>query len=519
MDKKKDWNLELSEYIKQGEPNRVEKTKTWETAIGLQDVDGLKPSKYLIQTAKEHIEGTIDIEEAKTRIDEYYEVQGSRKNFEKESEEADKVAVRITEILSEKAFNFSPTELVNIHKRLFKGIFDGAGIYRNYNFTKKEWVLNGETVIYASFDTIKETLEYDFEQEKNFSYKGLSLDESIKHLCRFTSNIWQVHPFCEGNTRTTAVFMIKYLRTFGFNINDEVFAENSWYFRNSLVRANYKNFEKNVFEDNSFLEKFFHNLLTNANYELKNRYTHIDNIQSANENNLKGNNCTLEEQAIINILKINPATTQEEISRQINKSVRTVKTYMAEMTTLKRKDVKMKKMFLLIALCVSTLSNAQDMAMATGEGLTPVTNTTTATAAETKPVIEYTFRTYGDIPVAKTAFEEEHYLGNDVSKKWNTFIANYRHEYSVSIGLSNSGYEFVKPAVYNAVQRANKYVKKALKKNIMTRSEAVSTLSHILDCANVICFEDDTKKFEDAAKAAKSGEDVIRLFKKVELVR
>ena len=275
MDKKEDWNLELSEYIKQGEPNRVEKTKTWETAIGLQDVDGLKPSKYLIKTAKEHIEGTIDIEEAKTRIDEYYEVQGSRKNFEKESEEADKVAVRITEILSEKAFNFSPTELLNIHKRLFKDIFDGAGVYRDYNFTKKEWVLNGDTVIYAPFDTIKETLEYDFDQEKNFLYKGLSLDESIKHLCKFTSNIWQVHPFCEGNTRTTAVFIIKYLRTFGFNINDEVFAENSWYFRNSLVRANYKNFEKNVFEDTSFLEKFFYNLLTNSNYELKNRYTHI----------------------------------------------------------------------------------------------------------------------------------------------------------------------------------------------------------------------------------------------------
>ena len=331
MDKKEDWNLELSEYIKQGEPNQVEKTKTWETAIGLQDVDGLKPSKYLINTAKEHIEGNIDIEEAKTRIDEYYEVQGNRKNFEKESEEADKVAVRITEILSEKAFNFSPTELLNIHKRLFKDIFNGAGIYRDYNFTKKEWVLNGDTVIYAHHETIKETLEYDFNQERNFSYKGLNLDESIKHLCRFTSNIWQVHPFCEGNTRTTAVFIIKYLRTFGFNINDEVFADNSWYFKNSLVRANYKNFEKNVFEDISFLEKFFYNLLTNSNYELKNRYTHIDNIQSASENNLKGNNCTLEEQAIINILKVNPTTTQEEIAIQISKSVRTVKTYMAEM--------------------------------------------------------------------------------------------------------------------------------------------------------------------------------------------
>ncbi len=259
MEKKEDWNLELSEYIKQGEPNRVEKTKTWETAIGLQDVDGLKPSKYLIKTAKEHIEGNIDIKEVKTRIDEYYEVQGSRKNFEKESEEADKVAVRIAEILSEKAFNFSPTELLNIHKRLFKDIFDGAGVYRDYNFTKKEWVLNGDTVTYASYETIEDTLEYDFEQEENFSYKGLSMEEAIKHLCRFTSNIWQIHPFCEGNTRTTAVFIIKYLRTFGFKINDEVFADNSWYFRNALVRANYTNFQKNIFEDTSFLEKFFYN--------------------------------------------------------------------------------------------------------------------------------------------------------------------------------------------------------------------------------------------------------------------
>ena len=331
MEKKEDWNLELSEYIKQGEPNRVEKTKTWETAIGLQEVDGLKPSKYLIKTAKEHIEGNIDIEEAKIRIDEYYEVQGSRKNFEKENEEADKVAVRITEILSEKAFNFSPTELLNIHKRLFKDIFDGAGMYRDYNITKKEWVLNGETVTYAPYQSIKETLEYDFEQEKIFSYKDLSLEESIKHLCLFTANIWQIHPFCEGNTRTTAVFIIKYLRTFGFNINDEVFADNSWYFRNSLVRANYKNFEKNVFEDISFLEKFFYNLLTNSNYELKNRYTHIDNSQRATENNLKGNNCTLEEQVIINILKANPRAKQEEIAIQIGKSVRTVKKYMAEM--------------------------------------------------------------------------------------------------------------------------------------------------------------------------------------------
>ena len=332
MDKKNNWNLELSEYIKQGEPNQIEKTRMWETAIGLQDVDGLKPSEYLIKTAKEHIEGNIDINEVKDRINQYYEALDSRKDFERqENEEADKVAIRITELLSENTFNFSITELLNIHKRLFTDIYATAGTFRNYNFTKKEWVLNGDTVIYASYETIKDVLNYDFEQERNFSYKDLSLDESIKHLCRFTSNIWQVHPFCEGNTRTTAVFIIKYLRTFGFNINDDVFAENSWYFRNSLVRANYKNFQKNIFEDTIFLEKFFYNLLTKSNYELKNRYTHIDNNQSANNENSRCNNCTLEEQVIINILKSNPKITQEEIAKQINKSPRTVKTHMMEM--------------------------------------------------------------------------------------------------------------------------------------------------------------------------------------------
>lgn len=332
MNKKESWNLELSQYIKQGEPSRVEKTKAWGTAIGLQDVDGLKPSEYLIKTAKEHIEGNIDIKEVENRINQYYKVLDNRRLEEKEnSEEADKVAVRITEMLSEKSFNFNPTELINIHKRLFSGVYKHAGKIRKYDITKDEWILNGDTVIYAPFETIIPALQYDFEQEKNFSYKDLSLEESIKHLCHFTSNIWQVHPFCEGNTRTTAVFIIKYLRTFGFDINDDVFAENSFYFRNSLVRANYKKFEKNIFEDISFLEKFFYNLLSNTNFELKNRYTHVDYNQSENIENSKCNDCTLEEQAIINIIKNNPMIKQEEIAAIINKSLRTVKTRMIEM--------------------------------------------------------------------------------------------------------------------------------------------------------------------------------------------
>ena len=329
MNKENNWNLELSEYIKQGEPNQIEKAKNWETAIGLQDVDGLKPSEYLLETAKEHIEGNINIEEVKERINRYYKESNNRKEKEETNEEADKVSVRITEMLSEKSFSFSPTELLSIHKRLFSGIYKKAGIFRDYNFSKPEWILNEDTVIYSSFESIKDTLNYDFEQERNFSYKDLSLDESIKHLCRFISNIWQVHPFCEGNTRTTAVFLIKYLRTFGFNVNDDIFANNSWYFRNALVRANYKNYEKKVFEDITYLEKFFYNLLTDSNYELKNRYLHINYKQDIK--NINVSNYTLIEQAILNIIKTNSFVKQEEIAVKINKSIRTVKKYMSEM--------------------------------------------------------------------------------------------------------------------------------------------------------------------------------------------
>ena len=328
----KNWELELAQYIKDGEPNRIEKAKVWEMAIGLQDVDGLKPSKYLLDTAKEHIEGRIGIEEVEQRINKYYKILNSREQEKAgNNEEADKVSVRITEILSDKSFNFNPVELINIHKKLFSDIFEFAGKIRDYNFTKDEWVLDGETVIYASYETIMSSLQYDFEQEKNFSYKDITFDDAIKHLCRFTSNIWQVHPFCEGNTRTTAVFIIKYLRTFGFDINDDVFAKHSWYFRNSLVRANYKKFDSNIFEDISFLEKFFYNLLAGTNYELRNRYTHISYQENVNNEKVKNDVYTLEEQAIINIISSNANIKQEEIAKIIGKSLRTVKTRMNEM--------------------------------------------------------------------------------------------------------------------------------------------------------------------------------------------
>ena len=221
-------------------------------------------------------------------------------------------------------------------KRLFKDIFPHAGEYRTYNITKSEWVLNGETVLYASADSILDTLDYDFGQEKQFSYEGLSSVDAVKHIAKFTSGIWQIHPFCEGNTRSTAVFIIKYLKTFGFSVNNEIFAENSWYFRNSLARANYNDLGKGISATTIYLERFFENLLMGSQNELKNRFIHVDYreqsvIQSAIGDGSKCNNCTLEELAILKELLKNPSITQKELAGIIGKSERTIKTRTVEM--------------------------------------------------------------------------------------------------------------------------------------------------------------------------------------------
>ena len=240
----KNWQFELEEYIKQGEPGKIEKSEAWQTAIGLQAVDGLKTSEYLLDTAKEHIEGNISIDEAQKRIQSYYEQRTERTEIEDSTKEADIVSARIAKLLGEKSFQFSPAEWMTIHRRLFEGVFKHAGQVRTYNITKKEWVLNGDTVIYADFNSIRDTLDYDFATEKQFSYEGLSVEAAVKHLAKFASDIWQIHPFCEGNTRATAVFIIKYMKTFGFRVNNDAFQKNSWYFRNALVRANYNNLQK-----------------------------------------------------------------------------------------------------------------------------------------------------------------------------------------------------------------------------------------------------------------------------------
>lgn len=318
----------FDEYLIQGEPNKAEKAKVWKTAIGLQQVDGLKPSEYLIETAKQNIEGDITFHEVKKKIDSYYQ-QHPTKTEDDRTEEADKVSARIAEILSEQTFTFSPAEYMAIHRRLFTGIYKFAGKIRDYNITKKEWVLNGETVLYASADSLKATLEYDFEQERKFSYRGLSEQEIIEHIAHFFSNLWQIHIFGEGNTRTTAIFLIKYLRKLGFkHVNNDLFADHSWYFRNALVRANYEDLSRGIHRTEKFLIRFLSNLLLKGNYTLKNREMHIlaDTVFDTVKPQIDTVNDT-----VLSLMKHDNKITANEMSERLKMSLSTVRRKIKEL--------------------------------------------------------------------------------------------------------------------------------------------------------------------------------------------
>ena len=318
----------FEKYIKETEPQKRDKSYAWYTAIGLQAVDGLKTSEYLQNTAKKNIEGEISVEEAQRLIENYYSCEAN-KDATNRTEEADMVAARIAALLSENAFVFSPTQYISIHEKLFRGIYAHAGKIRDYNITKAEWVLDGDTVHYGGASELRATLNYDLDVEKQFSYSGLTLQETIEHLARFVANLWQIHVFGEGNTRTTAVFFIKYLRTLGFDVTNDIFAENAWYFRNALVRANYNNLQNGVNATYEYLENFLRNLLLGENNELKNRYMHIRNVLESPKCNFQSANCTLDctldELRVIEALRKNSKITQKELAQNIGKSERTVK--------------------------------------------------------------------------------------------------------------------------------------------------------------------------------------------------
>jgi len=271
----KDGYIDFEEYIRQGEPDKREKATLWRTAIGLQAVDGLKTSEYLKKTARKHIEGEIDIDQARELIKTYYLSKQSHEPDDDQMQEADKVSANITKILSSASLDFSSQGIIALHRRIFEGVFKHAGKIRDYDITKKEWVLEYDTVHYLNWEDLRRALDYDIEQERSFSYKGLTKDNLISHITQFVSGIWQIHAFCEGNTRTTAVFTILYLRDIGFQVNNDMFADYSWYFRNALVRANYRNAVKGIDYTPVYLERFFRNLLLGEQWDLRNRYLHI----------------------------------------------------------------------------------------------------------------------------------------------------------------------------------------------------------------------------------------------------
>ena len=294
------------------------------TGIGLQDVDHLKNSEYFLQESEKYISGEISLNELKEKIANYYKNKPVDKSRTKE---ADDVSTRIADLLSDDSFSFTVGQLLSIHRYLFDGILEHPGQLRKYNFTKKEWVLNGDTVTYGDYRELEATLEYDFRVEKEFKYKGLGINKIIDHLAIFVANLWQIHAFEEGNTRTIAVFVIKYLRTLGFDVTNDVFEKNAWYFRNALVRANYNDFKSGEFEERKYLILFLRNLLLGEKNELKSRYLHV----------AYGNRIAEEtrENKIISLMRADPSITIEEIASYIDYSVRTVKTLTKSLKELK----------------------------------------------------------------------------------------------------------------------------------------------------------------------------------------
>ena len=299
-----------------------------ETGIGLQDVDGLKNSSYFLSQADRYIRGEISLEELDKIVSSYYE---NKPNDDERTEEADIVSNRIAQIISDDSFTFTVGQLVSIHKRLFEGVFSHAGKLRDFNFIKREWVLDGRSVVYGDYHELSTTLEYDFEVERKFKYDGLSDDEIIEHLATFISNLWQIHAFQEGNTRTTAVFFIKYLRTLGFDVTNDVFAKNSWYFRNALVRANFKYIRKGIYDDKKYIILFLRNLLLNEHNSLRNRDLRI-NIDKKNEEPES------REVRIIKLMKEKPKISVDELANTIGVSPRTIKSVIA--TLIKENKIK-----------------------------------------------------------------------------------------------------------------------------------------------------------------------------------
>ena len=264
----KDLDSSMTPYKEKLKPKGYIKQLQWDMAIGLQQVDNLKPSKYLKQISEKNILGELTIKEVEQSLREYYITKEKQKDIDHNELECDFVSMRIVELLNQDNFELSVDYLKYINKYLFQDVYEFAGEFRKIDFSKHEKILNNDSVAYGDSKTLNESLEYDISLEKEKNYKDMSIVEVIKNITDFTSSIWQVHPFREGNTRTTAVFIEKYLINLGYNVDNSLFKDKSVYFRNALVRSNYFNNYLNIKEDKSYLIKFYENLLLGKNNNL-----------------------------------------------------------------------------------------------------------------------------------------------------------------------------------------------------------------------------------------------------------
>ena len=264
----KELDSNMNPYQEKQKPVCYTKQLQWDMAIGLQQVDNLKPSKYLEQIKGKNILGELTIKGVEQSLREYYTIKEKQKAINHNELECDFVSMRIVELLEQDNFDLSVDYLKYIHKYLFQDVYEFAGEFRKIDFSKYEKILNNDSVAYGDFKTLAESLEYDISLEKEKNYNGMSIVEIIKNITDFTSNIWQVHPFREGNTRTTAVFIYKYLNSLEFNQNISIYKNKASYFRNALVRSNYFNNYLNIKEDKIYLIKFYENSLLNKNNNL-----------------------------------------------------------------------------------------------------------------------------------------------------------------------------------------------------------------------------------------------------------
>ncbi len=264
----KELDSSKNDYIETETPKNYVKQSEWDMAIGLQEVDNLKPSKYLEKLLQENVTGEKTIYEVEKELKEYYTEKENNNDVNHNELECDLVSTRIVELLQEDNFELSINYLKYVHKYLFQDVYEFAGEFRKIDFSKHERILNNDSVAYGDHKLLEQSLDYDITLEKNKNYKEMNIVDVINNITDFSSRIWQIHPFREGNTRTTALFIEKYLVSLGYNVDNTLFKDKSIYFRNALVRSNYFNNYLNIKEDNSFLIKFYENLLLGKNNNL-----------------------------------------------------------------------------------------------------------------------------------------------------------------------------------------------------------------------------------------------------------